>query len=199
MLRLISLWLLVSISASTQNPPRHSELEPTVEVVTPDHVYATTTDSLTRLDFRNFQFHIFDADGKTINTAKLRDGKYERKSTYGFDSLDLDWVRFIGEQSHYAIVSLDCLSVGGSSSPFGVIQVFTLREKHPVVVQQISFNKRGCGTSSTLSTRPLLLTVKGVHGWEHCCPKTIDVVEFLWIGGSFKQKSYHFVPLPETC
>lgn len=117
----------------------------------------------------------------------------------GYDWLRLDGVRFLGESSEFAIVPFSWVTAGGSTSDFGVVQVFTLREGHPVVVQQILFNTRGCGASSQLSIRPLLLTIKGVHGWEHCCPKTLDVIKFRWTGGSFHLKSHHSVPLPETC
>ena len=172
-----------------------------MKVVTPDHVYATTTESLRRLDFHNLQFRIFDEHGKSMLAARLRNGKYESKWTpeNGSNWLRLDWVRFVDEESHFAIASLSWVTTGGSSSDFGVVQVFTLREGHPVVVQQILFNTRGCGASSALTTHPLLLTVKGVHGWEHCCPKTIDVIKLNWAGGSFQRRSHRSVSLPETC
>jgi hypothetical protein len=172
-----------------------------VEVTSPDHVYVTATKSLRHLDFRNFQFHIFDEDGTSELTAKLRNGIYESKWTVqnGANWLRLDWVRFVGEDSEFAIVSLSWVTTGASASDFGVVQVFTLREGHPVVLQLILFNTRGCGASSAFSTRFLLLTIKGVHGWEHCCPKTLDVMKFRWADGSFQRKSYHSVPLRETC
>lgn len=116
-----------------------------------------------------------------------------------YDWLGLDWVRFVGEESKFAIASLSWVTAGGSSSSAGVVQVFTLREGHQVVIQQILFNTRGCGTSSELATHPLLLNIKGVHGWEHCCPKTLDVIKFRWAGGSIQVLSHRSVPLPETC
>jgi hypothetical protein len=172
-----------------------------VDVVTPGHVYVATTTSLKDLDFRNFQFHIFDRHGASELTAKLRKGIYESKWTVqnGANWLRLDWVQFLGEEPEFAIVSLSWVTTGGSASDFGVVQVLTLREKHPVVVQQIFFNTRGCGASSDLNKRLLLLTIKGVHGWEHCCPKTLDVIEFGWADGSFQRRSYRSTPLPETC
>jgi len=195
------LWLLVSVFTSAQTPLQHSDPEPTVEAVIPDHVYATTAKSLRYLDFRNLQFHVFDQQGKSLITAKLLNGKYQSKWTVqkGSNWLRLDWVRFLGEESEFAIVSLSWVTTGASSSDFGVVQVFVLREGHPVVVQQILFNTRGCGTSSELSGRPPLLSIKGVHGWEHCCPKMLDVIKFRWAGGSFQRLSHHSVPLPETC
>jgi hypothetical protein len=197
----VLLWLLVGVFASAQNPPRRSELEPTVEVVTPDHVYATTTESLRRLDFHNLQFRIFDEHGKSMLAARLRNGKYESKWTpeNGSNWLRLDWVRVVDEESQFVIASLSWVTTGGSASDFGIVEVFTLREGHPVVVQQILFNTRGCGASSALTTHPLLLTIKGVHGWEHCCPKTLDVIKFNWTGGSFQRRSHRSVSLPETC
>jgi hypothetical protein len=117
----------------------------------------------------------------------------------GYDWLRLDWVRFVGKSSEFAIISFSWVTAGGSTSDFGVVQVFTLRDGRPVVVQQILFNTRGCGASSQLSIRPLLLTIKGVHGWEHCCPKALDVINLCWTGRSFHLKSHHSVPLPATC
>src|SRR6516165_2108634 len=97
----VLLWLLVGVFASAENPPQLSESGPTVEVLAPDHVYPTTTDSLRRLDFQNLQFRIFDEHGKSIMAAKLRNGKYESKWTLenGYDWLRLDSVRFSGEES----------------------------------------------------------------------------------------------------
>ena len=197
----VLLWLLVSVYASAQNAPRRSELKPTVEVVAPDHVYPTTTESLRSLDFHNLQFRIFDEHGKSMLVAKLRNGKSESKWTLenGSNWLRLDWVRFVDEESPLAFASLSWVTTGASASDFGVVQVFTLREGHPVVVQQILFNTRGCGASAALSFHPLLLTIKGVHGWEHCCPNTLDVIKFAWAGGSFQRTSHHPVPMPETC
>jgi len=199
-------WLLVSLCAWARNPLQHSAPRPTVEVVNPNHVYTVTTKSLRHLDFRNFQFHVFEDGGESTLTAKLRNGKYDSKECDrkwkmgdGYDWLRLDWARFVGKSSEFAIISLSWVTAGGSTSDFGVVQVFTLRDGHPVVVQQILFNTRGCGASSQLSIRPLLLTIKGVHGWEHCCPKTLDVLNFRWTGRSFHLKSHHSVPLPATC
>ena len=181
--------------------PQRVESEPTLEVVTPQQMYAATTESLSSLDFRNFQFHVFDKSGKAILTAKLRNGKYQSKWTSrdGSNWLRLDSVRFIGRHSEFAVISLSWVSTGASASDFGLVQVFALHEKHPVVVQQILFNVRGCGTSARISDHTGVLTIKGVHGWEHCCSKTLDVVTFCWTGSSFKRQSYESVPLPKVC
>jgi hypothetical protein len=196
------LWLLAGVWACAKNPPQDSDSAATVEVVNPNHVYRVTAKSLRQLDFRNFQFHVFDEDGESTLVAKLRNGKYDSKEHDrkwkmgdGYDWLGLDWVRFVGENSEFAIVSFAWVTAGGSTSDYGVVQVFTLREGHPAVVQQILYNIRGCPTSANLSTRLLLLTIRGVHGWEHCCPKTIDVVKFRWAGSSFKRKTHYSVPL----
>jgi hypothetical protein len=168
-------FIVVSISAYVQGHANHEETKPTVEIVTPQHVNSSiTTDSLQHLDFRNLQFNIFDEHGRAIVSTKLRNGKYKSKS----DWLRMDWVHFLGETSDSAVVSLSWVATGVSASDSGIVQVFTLRDGHPVVVQQISFNTRGCGTSSIFSSDHVLLTIRGEHGWEHCCPKTLDVVTF---------------------
>ena len=110
--------------------------------------------------------------------AKLRNGKYDSKEHDrkwrmgdGYDWLGLDWVRFMGENSEFAIVSFAWVTAGGSTSDYGVVQVFTLLEGHPVVVQQILYNIRGCPTSADLSTRLLLFTIRGVHGMGTLLPE----------------------------
>lgn len=200
------LWLLAGVWVWARNPLRPSDSAPTVDVVTLNHVYTVAIKSLRQLDFRNFQFHVFDEDGKPELTVKLRNGKYDSKEHDpkwmmgdGYDWLRLDWVSLMGENSEFAIVSFSWVTAGGSTSDFGVVQVFNLREGHPVVIQQMLFNTRGCGTSADLNTRLLVLTVNGVHGWEHCCPKTLEVIKFRWAGSSFRRKSYYSVPLPKTC
>lgn len=197
---------LAAIQAYTPVPqgsakPQGAEAEPTLEVVMPQHVCAATTESLRSLDFRNLQFHVFDKSGKSILTAKLRNGKYQSKWTFeqGSDWLRLDSARFMGGHSEFAVVSLSWVITGASASDFGLVQVFALHEKHPVVVQQILFNVRGCGRSARISERTGALTIKGVHGWEHCCPKTLDVVTFRWTGSLFKRLSYESLPLPKVC
>jgi hypothetical protein len=69
------------------------------------------------------------------------------------------------------------VTTGASASDFQVVQVFSIRDNHPVLVQQILFNTRGCKTAGAkYSAQARTLTVKAVHGWEHCCPKTLDVL-----------------------
>jgi hypothetical protein len=202
----VSLWLVISPFAFAQTPPRRSQREPTVELATPDYVYRSTIDSLTRLDFRNLSLHIFNARGESTLAAQLRNGRYDSKEHdrkgrfgHGYDWLRLDWVRFLGENSDFAVISFSWVTAGASASDFGVVQVFTLRQGHPVVVQQLLFNTRGCGASAHFSTRLSHLTIKGVHGWDHCCPRTLDVIKFRWADGSFHQESHYSAPLPESC
>ena len=202
MKRIVLFCLLVSVFASAEDPTRSEAAQATIEVVTLQQVDPTATvDSLRHLDFRNLHFHIFDEHGKSVLFVNQRNGKSESKWTAqnGSDWLRLDWVRFFGEESEFAVTSLSWVTTGGSASDYGLVQVFTLRDRHPIVIQQLLFNMRGCGTSSRLSIHPLLLTIKGVHGWEHCCPKSLDVMTFNWVNGSFHRKAYRSMPLPESC
>jgi hypothetical protein len=188
--------------ASANGPSGKKELQPTIEVVALQHTYKTVAGrSLNLIDFRNFRVHIFDAKTRRpIFSAKLRDGKYESKWTLekGSDSLRLDWARLIGEKSRFAVILLSWETTGASTSDFGVVQVFTMRNPHPVVVQKILFKERGCGASAKLSNPPVSLTISGVHGWEHCCPKSLDVVTFSW-DGLFRLQHHRRVPLPPKC
>ncbi len=205
----VALFFVLSLAAVQAHKPvlegsaelLQAESEPTLEVVNPQHVYVPMTQSLSSLDFRNFQFYIFDKSGKSMVRAKLHNGKYQSKWTLqqGSNWLRLDSVRFMGGHHEFAVVLLSWVTTGASASDFGLVQIFALDENRPVVVQQILFNVRGCGTSARISPRTGVLTIKGVHGWEHCCPKTLDVVTLRWSGSSFKRQSYESLPLPEVC
>jgi hypothetical protein len=95
-----------------------------------------------------------------------------------------------------AVAQFDLVETAGSSSDYGVVQVFRLKEDHLTVVQQILFNTRGnAKVGAAIDARSSTLTIRGVHGWEHCCPTELDVLRFRIDDGLFKLAGHGRVAL----
>jgi hypothetical protein len=173
---------------------------PTFDVSYPKYSYSTRTASVKNIDFRNMNLVIFDHAGKAQLTAKLRNGRFEQHHRDGGrEEVELELVKYFGSSTtggERAFVSIDWLSVGGSSSPSGFLQVFGIKDEHPFVFQQIEYNERGEGVGSSFDARKGTLTIRGVHGWEHCCPTTLDVGTFRWNGSRFLLVRTNSIPMP---
>jgi hypothetical protein len=164
----------------------------------PEFQYSNSLASLKELDFPNLDLRVFDEKGQPELVAELRSGIYKKNWSVeqGSDWIRLDSVDFVPSEE-YAIVKLSRTSTGMSSSDFGLDQVFVLRSQHPVAVQQIKFNTRGFGASVKFNANSEVLTIKGVPGWEQCCPKTLDIVTYKFIGDGFSQTVVPRLPMPE--
>jgi hypothetical protein len=175
---------------------------PTLEVRYPKHSYSQQVKSIREIDFRNFELIIFGGRGKTNLVADLRHGIFQRNYTDGcYDWLKLASVVYFDDASgegQKALVMADWVSACGSSSDFGVAQVFGIANGQPIVLQQILYNERGGGAASSYSMKTSTLTIKSVHGWEHCCPTTLDVGTFKWNGSKFALTKTDSIPIPSV-
>jgi hypothetical protein len=172
----------------------------TFEVRYPQHSYSQQVKSIREIDFRNFALIIFGGRGKTNLVANLRNGIFQRNYPSGcYDWLKLVSVAYFddaGAGGQKAIVMVDWASACGSTSDFGVVQVFGVVNGQPAVLQQILYNERGGGATSSYSMKTSTLTIKSVHGWEHCCPTTLDVGTFKWNGSRFALTRIDSIPIP---
>lgn len=202
---------LIAVAQAPSASPSHAKEQPSgIDVVRTSFQYEKTISSLRAIDFRNVEYRFFVEDDATGEirpefTARLHNGKFHRdersNGVYtGSDDIGFDWVQFITGPQQYAVVSLWWTSVGGSSSPSEVIEVFGFEHQHPTVVQEIMFNVRGCSAArATFNAANNTLRVVAVHGWEHCCPKTLDVVTYKWSGSSFSQMTAKTAPMAQAC
>jgi|SRR5579863_67301 len=188
------LFLLVCTSIHSAVPD-----SATFEIRYPRYSYKKRVDSLHEIDFRNFELIIFGGRGTTNLVANLRNGVFQRD----YPSACYDWMKLASVvyfddsrfQGQKALVMADLVSACGSSSDFGVVQVFGIANGQPVVLQQILYNERGDGAGSSYNVKTSILTIKGVHGWEHCCPTNLDVGTFRWNGSRFGLVKTTSIPL----
>jgi hypothetical protein len=135
--------------------------------------------------------------------VKLKNGKYERQSDSGRESVSLKDVFCINHEhkdggTNHAIVITDWIDCGGSCSSVGVVQLFTIRLGHPVMTQQFDFDSHAVGTGATFDPESLTLTITG-RSDDHsanCCPTSFDVVTYRWKGTKFVQTNFTQVPAP---
>lgn len=171
--------------------------QPTIEVAFPNYSYPRTLTSLRQLDLKNSDAFIF-GDGDTPDLrAHLHRGTYEKLHEIGGDRLDFWWVKYIGNgsaQADYAVVYYVWLVWAGSSSPSGVVQLLRIEDNHLKVEQQIFFNVRSEKAGAFFNSKSNVLTIRGVNGWEHCCPTRLDVAQFQLKDGVLKQMSHRTVP-----
>lgn len=170
---------------------------PAMTVSKPNRVLELTADhGVCGVDYLNTPV----SDGE--RTLPLRDGKYERRENFESDSVEVKHVFCLDHGvSERALVDTEWMSCGGSCNSSGIVQVFELRDGHPVLVQQIYFDSDAAGTGVSFDDNSLILTVRGRSTEEspHCCAKSLDVVTYRWDEEQlFVQSSYKRVPVPQS-
>ncbi len=157
----------------------------------PNYQHDGTVAGLARAELQNSPFVIFDTDGKPELTGTLQNGNFERVhgEYHAGERVHMEGVYEISSsepEAPVALLALTYLSWAGSSSEEGIVQVMQLQNSHPVVLQQIAYNRRGSSDAGyAFNSRTGILTIKGVHGWEHCCPTTLDIGTYKWNGSRF--------------
>ena len=160
-----------------------------VIVTSPDVRYPIQAASVREVDFKNLSYKL----GKSNSWFQLRDGictkeygdgvrephSMEEVSLYEVSYFDLDQK---GKPQH-ALVVLNYLTIAGSSSEEGVIQVFGIRNDRLVMIQQFAYDRQAPGTGETFDRAAGVLTVTARTDDQsaHCCPKSIDIVSYRWI------------------
>lgn len=73
----------------------------------------------------------------------------------------------------------------------GKVQVFTLRDQHPSIVQQIEYDRHAEGTGATFNsmTGHLDIVARTDEPSPNCCPKHLDILRFDWNGNRFVPKA----------
>jgi len=199
-MKILRLILALTIPfTSTARPQVTDNDSPTLEISFPNHLYEKSGPSPREMDWKESELIIFNRNGASNVHAQLHDGIYEVRREVGGDWVRFNWVRFIpGRQDgeEIALVCLDWVATMASADDYGVIQVFHMKDGRRKVVEQILFNTRGrTQPAASFDSRTATLTVEAVHGWEHCCPTKLDVVELRLEEGLFKQSGYRQTPL----
>jgi hypothetical protein len=175
----------------------------TVDIYFPNYSYPDAVASLSALNPKNTELVIFGENGTTDIRAPLRNGTYEKRHKEGGgDAVEFEWMKPIGSDpgnANFSVAYYTWVTRAGSSSDYGVVQLLQVVDGHVKVVQQILFNLRGSKAAGAFfDAKSNSLKIRGVHGWEHCCPTELDVLRFHFENDLFKQVSYRTVPFEWT-
>jgi hypothetical protein len=185
--------------SATPRTDAQEKSAPTVEICYPQFSYSQSFASLRQIDLKNFDVMTFDENGKPDLKAHLRAGKYEARSEGTRYWLGLKWFKVPHKEPNEpetAVAQFDLVVTSGSASDYGVVQVFRLDDGHLKVVQQILFNTRGnAKVGAMLDAKSNTLTIRGVHGWDHCCPTQLDIVRHRLESDVFNRVANHREPL----
>ena len=183
----------VSCSAVGQYVPK----VPNVDVSSPNRVLNVKADDVCRIDFRNIRMFGENSDW----TARLKNGKYERKSDSGYEAARVDQVFCLNRKEsggQHAVVTTNWLDCGVSCTSIGVVQLFVVRGDRPVITQQFSFESHAKGTGATFDQKSLTLTItaRTDDRSPNCCAKNLDVVRYEWRGNRFVRRTFERIPAP---
>ena len=177
--------LLLLVLASHAISAAQSTDKSAVDVCFPNRILRFNTENVCAVDFANTRVY---GENKGW-TAELRNGKYERKSSVFYEWAKLDHVYCFhhGRSALLVTVWMDC---GGSCTNVGVAQLVAIRNGHPVITQQFAFNSDAQGTGVSFDEKSLKLVIIGRSDdhTPHCCPKSLDVVEYHLKGEVFVQE-----------
>jgi hypothetical protein len=164
-------------------------------------VYPNSYQSIRDVDFENLKVALGnDKNGRPMLT-QLRNGGWEVGFRIGgYDSVCLRGVHFLGSAEpgrEYALAVYEQDMAGGSSSQFGIAQVFEFADKRLRVAQMIDWDLHYGGPYGPLddfNEETKSLTVRSAHyepGDAHCCVSAFDVVTYRWNGRAFAQTAIH--------
>lgn len=178
----LSFLLLMSYSSFTQDS---TEAKGSYDETFPNYRYGMKVPSIQDLDFKNLKVSRH-GDG-----VKLRDGNFKQQLKFGYEEVHLDLLAFLdspgGGTINRAVIDLDWHDCDSSCTIIGRVQVFELRSGHPVVVQEIEYDRRAPGTGARFDRENQILTLTGRTDdhTPNCCPESIDVMHFEWDGKTF--------------
>lgn len=187
--------LLPLLRGQVSSGPKY---ENAVGVSFPGHSYGPTYPSIKAVDFRNFSHRLYG------DAVRLRKGKFSKnyRPEPGITEVTLDKIVYFGasvEKDHVLLV-FDYFSAVGSSSDRGIVQVLTLRDGHPIVTQELDYDRQAPGTGESFDPKKLVLTItaRASDQSAHCCPENIEKEIFEWDGSRFTLRRSIVSKLPAS-
>jgi hypothetical protein len=156
--------------------------------------YAESASSLKDVDFKNRTYTLFGG------TVDIRAGAYKHQESIGYEEAEVGNVWFLsdsGNESGFAVVSIGNMGCGGSCSSERYVQVFTLVNDRLEMVQELRFDDqaKGAGVWFDANSRRLTIRARSNDDSPHCCPKSLDLADFIWNGQEFTLEKAVTIPV----
>jgi len=188
--------LFSSQSAQTSSVPYDQSYGPLFHLRSSSYVYPRSYRSIHDVDFENLIVTFrSDKNGRPM-LIQLRNGKWEVKSHLGQNSIRLGGLHFLGSAEpgrECALTVYEEDDVGGSSSEYGIAEVFELADKRLRVAQLIDWDLRYGGPEGPLDDfdeKADTLTIRTPHyrpGDHYKEASAVDIVTYRWDGRAFGQ------------
>ena len=198
---LCSVSLQVSPLLAQASPIPYGPDGPSFHLRSYSYVYPNSYRSMHDVDFENLKVALGNDENGKPSLVQLRNGGREVKFRIGgYDSIYLGGVHFLSSDEpgrEYALTVYEEDSAGGSSSQWGIAQVFELAEGRLRVTQMIDWDLHYGGPYGPLDEfdeKTNTLSFRSAHyqpGDGHCCVSSFDVVTYRWDGRAFAQTAIH--------
>lgn len=172
---------LLAVGAQSNSPAHTSSA---IAIVEPNYGYTQPITSLRQVDFKNFDFVIFDLDGQPARNVSLENGEYHERHEETGSDLTLGSVQYFGtsplsvkNEPGYALVTLRERDLGTSPTDASIVQVWKIEKHHIYVAQQFTFDQQAPGagvlfdaktpasSSGRARTTTAPLAVRAVSRW----------------------------------
>ena len=175
-------FLLLTYSSSFAQNARPAKAN--YEVSSLHRRYATKVSSIHDVDFKNLKVFWHDQG------VKLHDGSFRHKQKLGYDEVHLGLSEFLASSEgmvDHAVIDLEWRSCRIDCAVVGRVQVFRLQSEHPILVQEIEYDRSAPGTGMRFDRQNQILTITGRSDDRtlKCCPEHLDIMHFRWDGKSF--------------
>ena len=186
----LSLLLLTYSPSFAQNTAK-----PNYEISYPNRRYSVKVPAIHDVDFKDLKVFWHDRG------VKLHDGSYRQKHKLGYDEVHLGLSEFLESADglvDHAVIDLEWHNCGINCTVVGRVQVFELKSEHPILVQEIEYDRSAPGTGIHFDRQSQTLTITGRSN-DHtlnCCPEHRDIMHFAWDGKAFVFKDAKTEAIP---
>lgn len=169
-----------------QTPANNSG--PTISLAASALRYPTSAHSISQVEYGELKVEVGS------KRYQLHQGEYlKRYKPTGLDQLRLvdHWlIKGTNGNPKYAVLHLEHLGVGGSSSITTYVQVLSLVGKALSVNQELRFIPLAMKGQQAVSFDPvqglLVVSARSDDDSPNCCPQSIDVASYQWDGSQFR-------------
>jgi len=186
-----------SLLAQGPAVPYQGPYGPSFQLRSYSYVYPKTYRSIHDVDFENLKVAFGNDKSGRSKLTQLRNGGWEvRFRNGGYDSICLRGVHFLESAEpgrEYALTVYAEVTAGGSSSEFGIAEVFELADKRLRATQLIDWDLRYGGPGHPLDDfyeKANTLTIRAPHyrpGDYYKHASAVDIVTYHWDGRAFAQ------------
>lgn len=192
-----SLSLPVVMRGQTRGVPYDRDFGPGFYELALDDPQPGNYADIRAVNFHNRNITILDNNKHILSRAKLKNGWYEHRGKFLYETVKLDHVYYLSSEnseSEVALVIYTWFAAAGSSNTNGIAEVYKLQHHQLKLLEQIGWDEHfeTAKPYASFNKTSQTLTVRSGHylpGDAYCCESADDVVTLRWDGEHLTQTS----------